>query len=193
MREKVLIDSSTRKAAFAAGVAAAQKAEDDLLASSAPTTDKDIEEARNKAFKESYAKVAVNDTIRQNIAVNWKASRAPNEVAGARGRNRNSSSVHGLIDEGIVQHYREKDSEDITALLEDILKSFKAEENQSGLVSDDNRRLIKYLFTDPRSKTIPRPIETLSPDLKELYQRLEREGEKTRKIVFKSDASRLMP
>ncbi|KKT45284.1 MAG: hypothetical protein UW34_C0001G0043 [Parcubacteria group bacterium GW2011_GWA2_44_15] len=193
LREKVLIDSSTRKAAFAAGVAAAQKAEDDLLASSAPTTDKDIEEARNKAFKESYAKVAVNDTIRQNIAVNWKAGRAPNEVAGARGRNRNSSAVHGLIDEGIVQHYREKDSEDITALLEDVLKSFKAEENQSGLVSDDNRRLIKYLFTDPRSKTIPRPIETLSPDLKELYQRLEREGEKTRKIVFKSDASRLMP
>ncbi len=186
-RKVAMENSVTRKAAFDSAKQDADAAEVTLKTANPNATSQEIWEARNKAFKDAYAKGTIADTLRRNIALSWKSGRASNELAGARGRTRNSEIVHSLIDEGIVQHFKEKDSEDITALFEDVLKAYKAEQAGTGLVTDENRRLIKYLFTDPRSRTIPRPIEALPADLKEIYEKLDHEGEQTKNIAFNSD------
>ena len=95
-----------------------------------------------------------------------------NEIAGARGRNRNSVAVHRLVDDGLFQHFKEKDSEDIKQLLEHVLKDYQAEEKGEGLVTDENRKLLRYLFTDPRSRNIVKPIGKLSAELQNLYRKM---------------------
>ncbi len=174
--------AATRRAAFTAAEAAA------TAARSAGKTSEEVE----KIFRTIYARETPNDTIRRKISVSWADGRAPNELAGARGRNRGSTAVHKLVDAGIVQHFKEKDNEDISALLEHLLEDYQAEQNGEGIVSDENRDLIRYLFTDPRSKSLTRPIAKLKPELQELYRKLEAKGNynPSNKISYKSDAWR---
>lgn len=169
----------TREAAFKAASKAAEAAR------VAGKSEAEVE----KMFRKIYARGTANDTIRRRISVGWADGRAPNEIAGARGRNRNSKAVHSVVNAGIFQNYRDKDSEDIKLLLADVLADYRDEQEEKGLVSDANRDLIKFLFTDPQSKTIAKPIEKLDADLQQVYRKLEAEGQYSRsnKISFKSD------
>jgi hypothetical protein len=188
VKKKAMEESVTRKAAFDAAKKAAEDAKQALLTSTPGATPDEISKTMNTAFMETYSKGTLGDTLRRSIALNWKSGRAANELAGARSRTRNSEIVHSMIDEGIFQQFKDKDSEDITSLFESLLKSYKAEKDGYGLVTDENRRLLKYLFLDPRSKTITRPIETLSPELRSVYSELENQAESpSKQITFASD------
>lgn len=150
----------------------------------------DAEKTRGRAtkemlFKEVYEKNTPKDSIRKMLIREWKSGRAPNEVAGARGRNRNSRIVHSVLDVTAGKFWKDKDTEDVVreelgkdevGLITDLLRQYQAEERGVGLMTEANKLLLNYLFCDPRSTDIARPVELLSADLQELYRALEKEG-----------------
>ncbi|MCR4311557.1 MAG: hypothetical protein NUV54_03280, partial [Candidatus Taylorbacteria bacterium] len=148
-------------------------------------------EILKNVFQRTYRRLTANDTNRHNRAVNWADGRAPNEISGARGRNRNSKAVHRLVDAGVAQNYKDKDSEDMRVLLEDVLTDYKAERDGKGVVSQQNRDLIRYLFTDKNSKNLTRPTANLSPELQTLYAELMSTGNydpaQAKNIKYRSD------
>ncbi len=145
----------------------------------------------NEIFRKTYAENTARDSIRTGVAVDWADGRAPNEIAGARSRNRNSKAVHRLIDAGIAQNFKDKDSEDVRLLLEDVLGDYQAEKDGNGIVSKQNRDLIRYLFTDKNSKALVRPIERLPAKLQAIYRELEAAGDydpaNAKNIKYRSD------
>jgi hypothetical protein len=190
--------NETRAAALKAATEAARKAvqrvkKDDkgvslVDASGNPIYIETLEQAQERAFRRMYAKMTPNDTIRNKITTEWATGRAANEIAGARGRNRNSKALHRLVDKGLVQYWTEKDTEDIVFLLENVLGDYLDEEQGRGIVSDKNRELLNYIFTDPRCR-LPKSnaMGALSAELQTVYRKLEAEGKDTHEISFKSD------
>ncbi len=184
--------SDTRAAAIEAARDAAAAATDAARRKDKKTGAfiEDLVKAKERIFRSTYAKLTANDTIRARIATDWASGRAANEIAGARGRNRNSKAVHRLVGKGIAQYYREKDTEDISALLKNTLSDYRDEQNGRGIVSKENRELIQYLFTDPRCNIETSTAASALPaELQKLYRELKEQGTRggLNSITFKSD------
>ena len=198
-----------RREAMIKAAAAADAVETKLLADKMAkkekATDEEIQAARDSEYRKVYAQFTQSDTIREYIANNWLQSRAVNEIP--RGRFRNSHIYHRLVNAAMGQQWKEKDSEDVTmidsdkakgekagGLLTHALQDLQAERRGEGVVYDENRKFLNYMFCDPRSSVISRPIGSWPTDLQNLYAELEAEGKKQvgdkGQLSFPSDKAR---
>lgn len=181
-------DVQTRKDALVAAKAAADKAEADARAAGESDAKK-LLAARQAAFDETYAENTPKDTVLMRRILAWASGRGAKEMADARGPRRDSKILHKIIDRARGAQWKEKDTGDVTKLLDHLLEDYRAEENGEGVMTSENKELLRYLMEDPRSAGIPRPV---SPGLKGLYDKLKAvaDGGGRGSIVFPSDEAR---
>lgn len=149
----------------------------------AATADAEARMEFDKAFNAKYAEMTPADTLRMRRLLDWKSGRASDEIGNARSAYRKSREVAMVISPKIFQTIAGRDIEDVRLIVQHMLSAYKSEIDGEGVMTDEARKTLKWLITDPRAKQIPVPDDfrdgsgNVMTDLQNLFRDLQRQGE----------------
>ncbi|TSC55348.1 MAG: Uncharacterized protein Greene041679_631, partial [Parcubacteria group bacterium Greene0416_79] len=116
-----------------------------------------IESAARTAWQKTISVTLPKDSLRQKWFGSWLSDRAPKEIAGTRGRFRNSQMLHNGVDGGTLAFWRDKDVSDIQRVEADLIAAYIRDLKGVTEMTAQNKDALNWMFTNRAGKELPRP------------------------------------
>ncbi len=147
--------------------------------------DAEIAKKQKELWDTTMARMVPKDVLRERYLEAILRGRAASEIAGMPGLFRNSETLHKAVGSSVLKQWKDKDTEDVVKILEDLFTSFKEDREGIREMSWQNKQALKWLIEDRDGKSFF--TDKIAPELQKIREELMDEG----KVTFRSDKEKL--
>lgn len=116
----------------------------------------DAEALARRAWDQTLATELPKDTLRTAWLESWLSDRAPNEIAGARGRFRNSTTIHSGVGPSELAFWKGKDSSDTQQMEADLIAAYIMDLEGIAEMTRVNKEALNWMMTNRSGKELTR-------------------------------------